>query len=235
MADQPVALITGSSKGVGKGISSYLLGRGFKVFGCSRGPSTMDEKDYEHTQLDVGCQKQVSEWVSGVSRAEGRIDVLVNSAGMMPASTLALATTSDVVEETIKTNFLGTFSVCREAATVMLRKRTGRIINLSTIATGLHLEGASAYIASKSAVVAFSKVLAKELAPAGITVNVIAVSLMETEMSATLDEQQRERYREHFAIKRWATIDDVCNAVSFFASPDSGYVTGQVMHLGYVD
>ena len=235
MADQPIAMITGSSKGVGHGISSYLLGQGIKVFGCSRGPSTMDEKDYEHTQLDVGCQKQVSEWISGVSRAEGPIDLLINIAGMMPASTRALATTSDVVEETIKTNFLGTFSVCREAATVMLRKRTGRIINLSTIATGLHLEGASAYIASKSAVVGFSKVLAKELAPAGITVNVIAVSLMETEMSASLDKQQRERYREHFAIKRWATIDDVCNAVSFFASPDSGYVTGQVMHLGYVD
>jgi len=235
MADQPIAMITGSSKGVGHEISSYLLGLGIKVFGCSRGPSTMDEKDYEHTQLDVGCQKQVSEWISGVSRAEGRIDLLINIAGMMPASTRALATTSDVVEETIKTNFLGTFSVCREAATVMLRKRTGRIINLSTIATGLHLEGASAYIASKSAVVGFSKVLAKELAPAGITVNVIAVSLMETEMSASLDKQQRERYREHFAIKRWATIDDVCNAVSFFASPDSGYVTGQVMHLGYVD
>ena len=77
--------------------------------------------------------------------------------------------------------------------------------------------------------------MAKELAPAGITVNVIAVSLMATEMSASLDQQQRARYREHFAIKRWATIDDICNVVSFLSSPDSGYVTGQVVHLGYVD
>jgi len=228
-------LVTGTSRGVGLGVARYFVNQGYRVAGCSRGPSTFEHEDYTHAIVDITDGGGVQSWIDDVLRAFGRIDVVVNNAGMMPVSTLALATPLDVAEETMKTNYLGTFSVCKETAKVMLRRRTGRIINLSTIAVGLHLEGASAYIASKSAVVGFSKVLAKELAPAGTTVNVIAVSLMETEMSASLDQEQRERYREHFAIKRWATIDDICNVVSFLSSPDSGYVTGQVINLGFVD
>ena len=148
---------------------------------------------------------------------------------------LALLTSTALVESTVRTNFVGTFSVCREASKVMLKHKFGRIINISSIAVGLHMEGASVYAASKSATVEFSKVLAKELGPTGITCNVVALSLVETDMTAGLSEEAIERYKEGLAIKRWAAMEDVCNVISFFASPASSYVTGQVINLGFVD
>jgi len=213
----------------------HFLNQGYVVAGCSRGPAGLENENYHHTELDVACDKQVWEWVGGVARTHGRIEVAINNAAVLPPSMLALGTPTEVVESTIKTNFLGTYSVCREAAKAMLRRKTGRIINVSTIATGLHLEGASAYLASKAAVVEFSKVLAKELAPNGITANVLALSLFETDMIGNLPDDVIKRYEDSFAIKRWAKIEDVCNVLSFFASPESSYITGQVIHLGYVD
>ena len=117
----------------------------------------------------------------------------------------------------------------------MLKRKFGRIVNISSIAVDLHMQGASAYAASKSAMVEFSKILARELGPAGITCNVVAVSLSETDMTASLSSDVIERYEQRLDIKRWAAIDDVCNVISFFVSPASGYVTGQVIHLGLVD
>lgn len=235
MDETPVALITGTSRGLGLGIAKYFLEEGYRVIGCSRSPSTLDSVSYEHTLLDVGENSKVRQWIAGVARSYGRIDVVVNNAGLMPPTAIAMSTLSEQAEAAIKTNYLGPYAICREASKVMQKRRFGRIINLSTIATELHSEGASAYLASKSAMVEFTKVLAKELAPIGITANVLAVSMAETDMSSKLSNQARERYLNNFAIKRCATIEDVCNVVSFFANANSGYVTGQVVNLGFVD
>ena len=233
MSEQPVAIVTGSSRGVGLGIAEHFLGQGYRVVGCSRGPSSLKE-GYEHFIVDVGSDEQVQRWISTVASSYGRIDVVVNSAGVGPAA-FALVTTTDLVESTLRTNFLGTFAVCRESAKVMLGRKSGRIINISSIAVGLHTKGASAYVASKGAIVEFSKVLAKELGPAGITCNVVALSLVQTDMTARLSTEAIEYYERNLAIKRWATIEDVYNVISFFAAPASSYVTGQVIHLGFVD
>ena len=234
MTEEPVALVTGSSRGVGRGIAKHFLRQGYTVAGCSRGPSSLEEERYEHAIVDVGNDEQVRQWIRTVARSYGQIDVVVNNAGVGPAA-LALVTSTDLVESTFRTNFLGTFTVCREAARIMLKRKFGRIINISSMAVGLHMKGASAYVASKSAIVEFSKVLAKELGPTGITCNVVALSLVETDMTAGLGEEVIQCYKEGLAIKRWAAIDDVCNVISFFASPASSYVTGQVIHLGFVD
>ncbi len=234
MSDSLVALVTGASRGVGLGITEHLLTQGYRVAGCSRSPSPLEKERYEHAIVDVGDAGQVRQWVRAVARSCGRIDVVVNNAGVGPAA-LALATSNDLVESTLRTNFLGTFAVCRESAKVMLKQKSGRIINISTMATAIHMEGASAYAASKSAVEEFSKVLAKELAPLGITCNVIAPSLVESEMVATLSEEAIQRYEQSLAIKRWTTIEDICNVISFFSSPASSYVTGQVIRLGFVE
>jgi 3-oxoacyl-[acyl-carrier protein] reductase len=190
---------------------------------------------YEHAIVDVGDDQQVKEWVRKVGRSHGRIDVVVNNAGVFLPPAMVSLTSAEMVESTFRTNFLGTFTVCRESSKVMLRRRFGRIINISSIVTKTHMPGASIYAASKSAAVEFSKVLAKELIPGGITCNVVAVSLVESDTTSRIDPEAIELYKQGLVIGRWAGIEDVCNVVSFFASPDSSHVTGQVIHLDFVD
>ena len=172
-------------------------------------------------------------WITSIGREHGRIDVVVNNAGVSGIA-LALATSADLVENTFKTNFVGTFVVSREAAKVMLKRRYGRIINISSIATDIHMKGSAAYAASKSAMVEFTKILAKELGSSGITCNVIALPIVAAGMSAELSAEAIEEYEKNLVMNRWATLDDICNVVGFLASPDSGLVTGQVINLGFV-
>lgn len=233
MIDSPVALVTGSSRGVGRGIAEFFINSGYRVVGCSRGPSSIQEDNYEHSVVDVGNDDQVRKWIIGVANSHGRLDVAVNNAGV-GTSALALTATIDLIEKSMRTNYFGTFSVSREAAKVMIKKRFGRIINISSIASDLHMAGSGAYAASKSAVVEFSKVLAMELGPMGITCNIVALPLMDVGMSTELNDEAIKRYEQRLAIGRRANIDDVCNVVSFLASPDSGLVTGQVIQLGFV-
>lgn len=228
-------VITGSSRGVGYGIAKHFLSQGYLVFGCSRGSSSVSQEGYEHSTVDIGEDEQVRQWISSIARAHGRIDVVINNAGLMPPASLVMATPTDVVESTFKTNLLGAFAVCRESAKVMMKRKSGRIINISTVGTALYLEGASAYLASKSALVEFSKVLAKELVPLGITCNVLALSLLESDMSDSLNKAALDNYKQSLAIKQPSDIEDVCNVISFFVSPASRHVTGQVLHLGFVD
>lgn len=234
MPDSPVALVTGTSRGIGRGLAEHMLDHGYLVAGCSRGPATFESKNYVHAELDITDEAKVRDWVLGISRSHGRIDLVVNNAGLS-ASSLVLGTSTESARSVVETNFLGAFSVCREASKAMLTKRSGRLINISSITLKLHPKGAASYAASKAALVEFSKILAKELGPTGITCNVIAVSLVESDMSENLTADARSNLRQELAIDRWATIDDIANAVSFFASPESGYVTGQVLNLGFVD
>ena len=234
MSGVSVALVTGSSRGIGKGIAEHFLRQGYKVAGCSRGPSSTQNNDYVHSLVDVGDDRQVREWVKSVENSFGKIDVVVNNAGLYQASHVLL-TPTDTVESTLRTNFLGPFTVCRESARTMMKQKIGRIINISSIAVTLSSEGTSAYTASKCALIGFSKVLAKELSSFGITCNVVDLSIAETDISTGLSEEIIEHVMKNLTIKRYATIEDICNAVSFFASPSSGYITGQVLRLGFVE
>ena len=119
----------------------------------------------------------------------------------------------------MRINFLGTFLVSREAAKVMIRSSYGRIVNIASMACGVHMEGASVYAASKSAVIEYSKVLAKELSERNVTVNVVAPSIVETEMLEKLGEEGTERSRRALTLKRNCTVEEVGHVVSFLASP----------------
>ena len=232
--ERPVMVVTGTSKGIGHGIVEYYLGRGYLVFGCSRTASTIDAVGYCHTQLDVADEIAVRGWIRSVKNAAKKIDVLVCNAGTAPANLLLTMTSGSVLDEVLRTNVSGSFYVCREVSKVMMARKQGRIITTSSMAVGLHEEGTSAYSASKSAIVEMTKILAKELAPMGITCNVIAPSMIMTDAVEGLGEEIIRRALDKLTIKRPLSVEEVCNIITFFCAPASGCITGQVIHMGLV-
>jgi 3-oxoacyl-[acyl-carrier protein] reductase len=231
---QPVMVISGTSKGIGHGIARHFLANGYRVAGCSRGDSTIEHEHYFHTKLDIADEGCVRSWIRSVKTLYKRIDVLVCNAGHAPANLLMTMTPGSVLMDLLQVNIAGSFYLCREVAKAMLLQRSGSIITVSSMAVGLHEEGTSAYGASKAAIVEMTRVMAKELAPAGITCNVVAPSMLQTDAVEALGEEIIKRALSKLTIKRMVTIEEVCNVVSFFAAPESRCLTGQVMHMGLV-
>ena len=227
-------VITGASRGIGRGIADYFLAAGYSVMGCSRGPAGWQHEEYSHAQVDVGDEYQVRDWFRSIKNAKGRIDVLVANAGIPPSATFLALTTGDHLREVLRINLAGAFYACREAAKVMMLQRSGRIITISSITADLHEEGTAVYSASKSAVTEMTKVLARELAPHGITCNVVAPSLVTTAAVQSLGDAVAARFVSRQTFQRPIAVEEVCNAVAFFASAASGSITGQVLHMGLV-
>lgn len=231
---QPVMVVTGTSKGLGHGIAKYFLAKGYCVAGCSRGESTIVHDNYGHTLIDVSSEEQVRGWVRAIKKKFKRIDVLVCNAGYAPANLLMAMTPGAVLTDLLQVNIAGSFYVCREVSKVMMQQRSGSIVTLSTMAVGLHEEGTSAYSASKAAIVEMTKIMAKELAPAGITCNVLAPSMLMTDAVENLGQEIIERALDKLTIKRMVTIEEVCNVLEFFSAAESRCITGQVIHMGLV-
>jgi 3-oxoacyl-[acyl-carrier protein] reductase len=232
--EQPVMVISGTSKGIGNGIARHFLAAGYLVAGCSRGEASIEHENYCHASLDVADEAAVRSWIRSVKSRFKRIDVLVCNAGHAPANLLMSMTPGSVLMDLLQVNIAGSFYLCREVSKAMLLQRSGRIITVSSMAVGLHEEGTSAYAASKSAIVEMTKVMAKELAPAGITCNVVAPSLLMTDAVDALGAEIIQRALGKLTIKRPVTVEEVCNVVSFFCAPDSRCLTGQVIQMGLV-
>lgn len=146
----------------------------------------------------------------------------------------ALLTPDATVEKLLATNVRGTFNVSREAAKLMRGAKRGRIVNVSSIAVPLRLDGQAAYIAAKAAVERLSQTLAQEFGPFGITVNVVGPTPIDTDMTRGVPKEKLEKLVGRFAIRRMGTLQDVANVVDFFLRPESDAVTGQVIYLGGV-
>lgn len=224
-------LLTGSSRGIGFGIANHFLARGDVVCGCSRSESSLDSPQYHHTRLDVSDEKAVRAWVSSVAKQFGRIDTAVCNAGIVKSALMMSVTPASILDQFVATHVRGVFLVCREVSKVMIRQKSGRIVTLSSPAVAWHLKGAAAYAATKAAVEEMTRVLARELAPAGVTCNVVRPGLVLTDPARAMGDEWAEWLLDQQTIRRTVTIEEICNVIEFFASPESSAITGQTLNM----
>jgi 3-oxoacyl-[acyl-carrier protein] reductase len=228
-----VILITGARKGIGRFLAEHYLQCGFNVEGCSRKSSDLQSANYSHHAVDVTDESQVKAMFSSIQRRHGRLDVAINNAGIASMNHMLLTPVS-MIDRIMNTNLKGTFLICRESAKLMKRRRFGRIVNFSTVAVPLHLQGEAMYAASKSAVVTLTKVLARELAEFGITCNVVGPTPIPTDLIRAVPREKIDLIVRSQAIRRLGRFEDIANVIDFFIKPESDYITGQVIYLGGV-
>jgi 3-oxoacyl-[acyl-carrier protein] reductase len=233
MAEKKVVLITGTRKGIGRTLVEHYAGRGCHVIGCSRSPFEGELTNYLHYCLDVCDESAVKRMFSEIRSQEGRLDVLINNAGVASMNH-SLLTPMTAVKRIFETNFTGTFLFCREAARLMQLRRYGRIVNFATVAVPLKLEGEAVYAASKAAVISLTQILAREFAEFGITVNAIGPAPIKTDLIRGVSTEKLDALIERQAIKRYGELRDVIHVIDFFVQPASEFVTGQVIFLGGV-
>jgi 3-oxoacyl-[acyl-carrier protein] reductase len=227
-----VMLITGTRKGIGRYLVDYYLAKGYVVAGCSRGPfDGPAPENYHHYIADVADEQAMIAMIRDVHKKLGGISVLVNNAGIASMNHLALTPLS-TVQRIFSTNVFGTFIAMREVAKVMMAKKYGRIVNFATVATPLNLEGEAAYAASKAAVESFTRVAARELASFNVTVNAVGPTPVLTDLIRTVPKQKMDALIGMQAIKRMGEHRDIANAIDFFISRESDFITGQTLFLG---
>ena len=224
-------LITGNRKGIGRQLTEHYLENGFNVVGCSRSTSDLIHEKYQHFLCDVSNESEVIITVRKAVKFFGKIDILINNAGIASLNH-ALLTPSKTVDSLFKTNFNGSFYFSRECAKYMIKKKYGRIINFSTVAVPLNLEGELIYASSKSAVEKMSKILSKELSKFNITVNTIGPTPIETDLTRVVPKDKLDAIINDQSIKRFGNIDDIINVLDFFKSDKSDFITGQTIYLG---
>jgi len=226
-------IITGTRKGLGKQLAEHYLNLGHNIAGCSRGNSTIKHANYLHFELDVADEKAVITMVRQVKKTFGQINVLLNNAGIAAMNHI-LTTPYSNAQAVFNTNFFGTFLFSREVAKVMMKQRIGSIINYTTVAVPLDLEGEAVYAASKAAIESFTRISAKELGIFGVRVNAIGPTPIKTDLIRNIPENKLQVLLDQQAIKRFGEFEDVLNVIEFYNAEKSNFITGQILYLGGV-
>lgn len=239
--DGKVAIVTGGSRGIGKGIVKKLAEQGANVVftyvsSDAAAQAVVDEYSSAYgvkikaIKNDASYLEQAEQLVDETMKAFGRIDIVVNNAGITKDNLLMRMSESDW-DAVINTNLKSVFNMTKAVQKVMLKQRSGSIINLSSVVGRSGNAGQSNYAASKSGVIGFTQAVARELGSRNIRCNAIAPGFIETEMTEKLDEGTKSGWIQNIPLKRAGTTEDVANAVLFFASDMSAYISGQTLNV----
>ena len=235
--DGQVAVVTGGARGIGAEIARRLARGGARVV-CA---DVLDTTDIvaeindaggaaEGRELNVTDAQAAAEGIKAVHEAHGRLDILVNNAGVTRDKLLVRMKPEDW-DLVLDINLDGVFKVTQPVAKLMMRQRSGRIVNVASVVGLMGNAGQTNYAASKAGLIGFTKSLARELGPRNVTVNAVAPGYIQTPMTDKLTEEQREMLLSTVAIPRLGTPEDVAEAVAFLAGPGASYITGVTLNI----
>lgn len=234
------ALVTGASRGIGRSIALSLAEAGADVvvnYAGSEGAAenvvqaiaALDRKAIK-IRADVGNADEVNDMVMQAMEQFGKLDILVNNAGIT-RDNLIMRMKEEEFDQVINTNLKGVFNCIKAVTRPMMKQRSGKIINISSVVGVLGNPGQANYVAAKAGVIGLTKAAAKELASRGITVNAVAPGFIETDMTDKLSEEMISRLMQQIPLQRLGQTEDIAKVVRFLASDDSSYMTGQTIHV----
>jgi len=235
--DGKKAGVTGAGRGIGKAIALTLAQAGADVVCLSRTQANVDETATEIRDLgrqawafavDVADAASSQEAATAILKETGSIDILVNNAGVT-RDDLLMRMSEEAWDTVMDTNLKGAFTLCKAFARTFMKQRSGRIINIASVIGLMGNAGQANYAASKAGLIGFTKSIARELSSRGVTCNAIAPGFIETDMTAALNESQRQAILEKIPLNRLGQVEDIAQAVVYLAGPGAGYITGQVL------
>ena len=229
-----IVLITGASRGIGLEAAKHFSKEGYKVIGTSRGEFNLDELIGDDSaisvQLDLVSKESIKNLFADLKSEDLLPSVLVNNAGITKDQ-IFLRMKDEDWDDVIETNLNGLFRVTKAFIKPMVKNKFGRVINISSVAGLMGNSGQVNYSTSKSAMVGFSRSLAKELGSRNITSNVVAPGFIETDMTTFLSDAEKQEVSKNIPMKRFGSVEDVAKCIVFLASDEANYITGQTISV----